>query len=307
MATDVRSRGRRIARAAAALGAVTVAGVAATGTAWALPRATQDRPDQVRGAQVHLVYAVPSDRVDRGLDHSGAVGGSAWSAQGWLASQTSGRALRLDTFRGEPDVTFFRMRTTDAQAAARGPYVREEIDDQLEAAGLVRPGKLYAVFYDGTSTVSCGSGSWPPENPDRVVGLYLHARQESYDCGQNRLRGASEGAGFWELVLMHELMHGLGFVARCAPHHVFDGHSSDGPTDLMYAGRLGWEPGVLDIGRDDYFGHRNRGCADLRRSRFLVRYRRPGRLTSALATPFTRLATAHGGPWPAPHPSPERR
>jgi hypothetical protein len=169
------------------------------------------------------------------------------------------------------------MGTTDAQAAARGELVRAEIEAQVRDAGLLRPGKLYAVLYDGSSTASCGGGFWPPELPGRVVGLYLHARQGGYDCGSQGLRTADEPAGYWELALAHEVLHGLGFVASCAPNHVLRGHTSDSPTDLMYAGPEGWRPQVLDVGRDDYFGHRNRGCPDLRRSPFLSRYGRPRR------------------------------
>ena len=52
---------------------------AAAAAPTALPRATQDRPDEVRGPQLHAVYAVPSDGGDRGLDTSGAIAASVAS------------------------------------------------------------------------------------------------------------------------------------------------------------------------------------------------------------------------------------
>ena len=68
--------------------------------------------------------------------------------------------------------------------------------------------------------------------------------------------------------MLHELVHTLGFVAACAPHHTLAGHVSDDPRDLMYAGPLAWQPSMLDVGRDDYFGH-GAYCDDLAASDFL--------------------------------------
>jgi hypothetical protein len=64
-------------------------------------------------------------------------------------------------------------------------------------------------------------------------------------------------------------VHTLGFVPTCAPHFTAAGHTSDSPTDLMYAGSEAWHPSVLDIGRDDYFNAHIPGCADLASSRYL--------------------------------------
>ena len=55
-------------------------------------------------------------------------------------------------------------------------------------------------------------------------------------------------------------------VPGCAPHHTRFGHTSDSPTDLMYAGDEPWRPTTLDVGRDDYFDAPVAGCADLAES-----------------------------------------
>lgn len=56
---------------------------------------------------------------------------------------------------------------------------------------------------------------------------------------------------------MHEVLHALGFVPACAPHTTANGHVSDPPNDLMYAGNQPWDIAhmVLDAGQDDYFQH----------------------------------------------------
>jgi hypothetical protein len=53
--------------------------------------------------------------------------------------------------------------------------------------------------------------------------------------------------------MIHEIMHTLGFVSSTAPHFTLAGHTSDSPTDLMYAGSQPWSPSVLDVAQDDYY------------------------------------------------------
>jgi hypothetical protein len=67
-----------------------------------LPRATADRPDDFPGLQIHMVYAVPSDRPDRGFDTDGSIENAVAAFQTWLAARTGGRALRIDTYRRAP-------------------------------------------------------------------------------------------------------------------------------------------------------------------------------------------------------------
>jgi hypothetical protein len=41
-----------------------------------LPRATSDRPDDVSGPQIQVVYALPADGTDRDLDENGPLDAS---------------------------------------------------------------------------------------------------------------------------------------------------------------------------------------------------------------------------------------
>ena len=68
-----------------ALLAVLVAAASAWGRQPPLPRATADRPDSVSGPQVHVVYALPSDGVDRSLDVDGTLTRSVTAWERWLA------------------------------------------------------------------------------------------------------------------------------------------------------------------------------------------------------------------------------
>lgn len=250
----------------------------------ALPRATADRPDEVRGAQVHAVYAVPSDGTDRELDTSGAIESSVASFQRWLAAETGGATLRFDTFGGSLDVTFVRLPKTDAEIAARGAYVRDELEQLLAAAGLGSERKLYAVYYDGSSTYACGGGAWPPVLPGRVTAMYLRAS----GC-PGTLAAPGAPPGYTDYAMLHELFHTLGGVPTCAPHHHRAGHTSEPVDDLMWAGTGAWPvPGRLDPGRDDYYGHGRSDCLDLARSEYLT--------SNAPATPIARAGALKVGP-----------
>jgi hypothetical protein len=253
--------------------------------AGALPRAEADRPDEVRGPQTHAVYAVPRDGEDRSLDTNGTVASSVAAFQTWLAAEAGGANLRLDVFRGELDVTFVRLQRSDAELAARGAFVRDEIEAELTRRGLVVSSKVYAVYYDGSSTWSCGGGAWPPRLPGRVAAMYLRGEPPGAPaCATNRFAGPGDPPGYFEFGMLHELLHTLGFAAECATHHHLAGHVRDNPNDLMWAGDAPWQlPPRLDIGRDDYYGHGRSDCPDLATSPYLSSNPPPPPVASAIA------------------------
>jgi len=229
-----------------------------------------DRPDQITGSQVHLIYVVPADGSDRRLDTTGAVANSFAAAQRWLVA-AAGMRLRLDTYQGTPDISFHRLRETNAQAAAEGPFVREVIERSLIVAGFNRPSKILLVYYDGLNTAACGSGAWPPALPGSVGALYLKGEPPGFSCSSVGLAGAGVQPGYWEHSLVHEAFHLMGHVPTCAPNQHAGGHVSDSPADIMYAGPEPWTPSAVDVGSDDYFGAGIPGCPDLARSPYLTR------------------------------------
>jgi hypothetical protein len=221
-------------------------------------RARSDRPDQVQGAQVHVVYALPSDGADLGHDTTGAFDATVGSFQGWLRSKAGGRELRMDTYEGALDVTFVRLSRTNAAMAAYGPFVRDSLERDLSRAGLLRANKIYAVYYDGGSTWACGGAAWPPTVPGQVAAMFLKGTPPGVSCARPFASSASAFPGYWEFAMLHDLIHTLGVVATNAPHHTADrpAHVPE-PNDLMYSGAAPWvidQTTVLDVGGDDYFG-----------------------------------------------------
>ena len=120
----------------------------------ALPRATEDRPDEVAGEQVHLVYAIPTDAPDEQLDVNGELNASIARMQAWLAGQTGGPKLRLDTYQGQPDITFVRT--------SLEPDLDENLNvrQYVERLGFTNPKKLYLMYF-GTyeDAFACGKGN----------------------------------------------------------------------------------------------------------------------------------------------------
>ena len=118
-------------------------------TTAALPRATTDRPDDRPGAQIHVLYVLPSDGSDEALDTNGTIAASVGNFQSWLKGQTGGNGMRLDMSGGELDVSFVRLAESDAQLAARGLFMRDAIEAGTRAAGFADPDKIYVDYYGG--------------------------------------------------------------------------------------------------------------------------------------------------------------
>jgi len=238
--------------------AVAAGGTASATVTYAAPpssRSTTDRLDAVTGPQVHVVYVLASDGTDRHLDTEGTLRNTVGSWETWLSGQTGGRTLRLDTYQGALDITFVQLARSNATMTSYGAYVRDTIEKDLTALGLVVSSKIYAVYYDGGSTFACGGGAWPPALPGRVGALYLQGTPPGAPpCNTNAFAVSPTGPPrYLEFSMIHELMHTLGFVSTAAPHFTAAGHASDSPADLMYAGSLPWAPSTLDLGQDDYY------------------------------------------------------
>ena len=234
-------------------------------------RPNRDLPDDVSGRQVHFLYVIPHDGRDRRLDVRGKIADAAAAMNRWLAARSGGKTLPYDTYRGRLDVSFVRLPSSDADGAARGEYLRNLIQFELRWMGFDAPNKVLAVFYDGRTTSSCGTGAWPPMLPGTVAAFALQGGARSYDCGAQRFAGPGRAAGYLELSELHEILHTVGFAPTCAPHFRPHGHVADSPHDLMYAGGKAWEPTALDAGHDDYFRAGIPHCPDLATSGWLVR------------------------------------
>jgi hypothetical protein len=217
-------------------------------------RADRDRPDDFSGSQVHLIYAVPAGGTDNRLDVSGTLSNSLGSMNNWLAAQTGGRWIRFDTAGGAPDVTFVQLPGTDAYYELSGAHKRDAIEAELKKLDKLSPEKIYAVFYEGGNPRACADAPHPPALPGQVTVWYLQGLSSGpWPCAGNPF-AASQTAqpGYREFSLLHELLHTFGAVGPGGPNY-FNTHVNHDARDIMYAGPQPWRPGILDVGRSNYY------------------------------------------------------
>lgn len=234
-------------------------------------RSNADRPDDVSGYQAHVMYVVPSDGADRQYDVNGQIHRSVERWNSWLAAQTNGRRIRLDTVDDELDVTFVRLDRTGEQMNAYGGALRAQLEYELVAKGFDAAEKLYLVYYDGgdVRTPACGMGSFPPIAPGTVAAMFMTALPSNFDCSSVFFAADIDDPGRQDHIGIHEVLHTLGFVPSCAPHQANGAHVGDNVLDQLYVGIDKAFPPLLDVNRDDYFEHDNPGCLDLADSAFL--------------------------------------
>jgi hypothetical protein len=235
----------------------------AAATAWCGQASQADRvPNGIAGNPIHWVYLIPSD----GADNLGAIASvmqaDAEQIDAWWRGQDATRTPRNDiaTFSCGPqlDITTVRSNLSSAQLMPLGARFGG-IVATLEQAGLSSRFTKYLVYFDGPLSDAnvCGQGAGTGSGFGVAV-VYYRA------C-----TGVSIAA-----VAVHEFVHTLGAVPRGAPNMCSDdsGHVCNAQEDLMYpsVGGDALSSKVLDVGRDDYYGHSG-GWSDTQDSAWLVR------------------------------------
>jgi hypothetical protein len=205
-----------------------------------------------------VIYAIPANGIDLGLDTTGVLAASIASMQRWLLVTTGGRYLRTDLHEDGVDITFARLSRSDATMSAYGVFLRDSLESELRRGGRIQPNKVYAVYYDGGNTHACGGAAWPPNAPGQVAAMYLKGTPLNVSCARPFVSSQTAFPGYWEFAMLHDLLHTFGVVSTNAPHHTADrpAHVPE-PNDLMYSGTLPWvidQTTVVDVGGDDYFG-----------------------------------------------------
>jgi len=259
-------------------------------------RTTSDRTDDNTRYQVRPLYVLPSNVADEKVDTNGRICRSLAAGAHWLRGQTGGARLRFDSNKGRVDIGFVRLTKTDEQMRGNNPgndfetgfaFLRDRIEHELKNMGRLKPRKLYAVYYGGSTPWSCGGGAWPPTLIGQVAALYLKGAPPGFPaCSTNPLGDSSTVPHYFEYAMVHELMHNLGIVGDLAPQEHFSGHTFDTTVDpvtashdLMYAVRTSDDPPwatndpaglILDINHDDYYKHGQSAYPDLARSVFVT-------------------------------------
>ena len=207
-----------------------------------------DQKDEKLGFQVHAVYVVPSDGIDRSRDSSGQI--STWLKQGsaWL-NREAGDSWQIDTSAGTPDVTFFHskyssniLRNSDNGLA---PLLAKEMGKKLLPNGTNR--KTYIFFIEVPTFVTqttdaiykgrilCGL-SQVATNPVRMAIVATGAP------GIQECSGHADTLDWPAAVATHETIHTFGI------HHVTTTH------DIMLKVPDNTQTLLLDPTHKQYYG-----------------------------------------------------
>lgn len=252
-------------------------------------RATTDRlNDRAGGRQVHVIYAIPADGEDRFGALASALTTDVASIDAWWRGQDPERAPRFDLFEfpgcdsrfGRLDLSFVRLLQPSSFFAQPNEF--ELVADALGNAPFefndVR--KKYLVFYDGLGRPDeediCGTAAGEPLEGGRFSYAVIFLR-----AGCQTELGTGRGNA---VVAAHELLHMLGALPIGAPHACpgDDGHPCDDDRDLLWRFLLrpALDDTILDVGRDDYYGHSG-PWFDLQDSAWLLLTQRQVELTLA--------------------------
>jgi VHL beta domain len=238
-----------------------------------LERSATDRPDDTDLYQVHFLYVIPSDGVDNAHDINGGIAQSIAAMMNWMAEHGDGLRFRVDTYQGQPDVTFVRLNSTADELASNGDFIRDVMEAELIEMGFYHPRKLYFAYYDSFAyATSCAAAAHPPDLMGVLGVHYIDGRygdNDEFTCADTDVF-SPDGitVGYMEMGAIHEVFHLLGAAPSCGASTI-GSHTSDAPNDLMYAGSESWVPDVLDVNNDDYWMLPTADCVDVATSVFI--------------------------------------
>jgi hypothetical protein len=163
---------------------------------WALDRATQDRPDDFSGYQIHAVYVVPKGGNDARLDIDNTINTWIQSSQSLLLSQL-GRKFIYDTYKGEVDVTFMQSKYEVRELCYETCQTLQKLEEELEQQTKTPMGNKTILFFMRNQLESAYCG-WA-NRPGNLAGVFFDA---SSNCN-----------AAWTIT--HELIHTYGIGHTC--------------------------------------------------------------------------------------------
>lgn len=180
----------------------------ATANSSAPIRSLVDRPDDLTGYQVRLIYVVPADVKDRNLDTNGTI--SKWIEEVRKVSRVqTGLTSRFDTYQSKFDIGFLKSKYTIAQLAKSstldaidllGKELSISEQDSLKGIGFIIDGRLINSEY-------CGYANLPGKYFTAWLG---ESCWEDSDWYNNRTYMT-----WMAQTILHEWLHNLGVKHTC--------------------------------------------------------------------------------------------
>lgn len=222
-----------------------------------------DQPDDSGDAQIHPIYVIPSDSSDEKLDINGTIETSIRIMQSYLKPMSFERELKIDKYQGSPDISFLKIKKTNAEMLAAKDSLKQSIEAELKANGFDDEDKIYAVYYGGKAN-ECSDSSWPPKDPGNVAIVYTKGTLEdgSSCSGDDTFTKRRYEMGYFEPRMLREILHAMGLVADCYKYAEKNGFVKNN-KDLMYEGIEKWDPQYINSSFADYLIGDQDGSCDL--------------------------------------------
>lgn len=213
-----------------------------------LAASAKDRPDDLTGFQIHVVYVTLSDAPTHDQHSSGLIDTWVTLSQRWLQG-TIGRQLRFDTAQGKLDVTALQSRHTMADLSptadeGSGTHGLELLrTEYLAAQGQANTGGKNLLFMVD-APISADYCGWADTPGDLAL---VTTTGDGCWNGTADFAGQGRGLNWVSVTILHELLHNMGV-----------GHTCGDDTDLMLGGTCRRErataPVTMDAGRAWYVG-----------------------------------------------------
>ena len=211
---------------------VAAAGLLDTRYRWQFPRSTVDRPDEVSGRQIHVVYLVPSDAADESLDVNGVLEDSMRATNAWVRAETGDLEWRLDTYTfswddpetiEEDPIDIEAVDVSYIKSTKPGSQLNgvSEVESELVAKGFDVSSKRYFVYSAANAGGVCGDAWWnfspTPDNFDgQYSAVYLGS---SPGCRAKEFAPDATTPSYTEAIVAQEILHNDGQVTLVAPHN----------------------------------------------------------------------------------------
>jgi len=173
-----------------------------------LARSILDRPDEVSGYQIHLIYVVTKDGVDEQRDLNGQIDTWVNESQTWLQIN-SGHQLIFDSYQGQVDVTFLQSKYTKSELCFDACDTLFKLTDEIRAQdpNLAASKTLYFNLSEILDPRYCG---WANGFGNLSLGFSKGENCNSpYSVSVHGLSSPAK-------TLIHELFHTFGVAHVCS-------------------------------------------------------------------------------------------
>ena len=266
---------RVVAFVSAAAVVAGILGGTASAAPWCGTPTTVDRPGTVSGRSIRVVYAFASDGADRSAERAPGISADVDEIAAWWRGQDFEREPRFDrvAFACGLQADLLVVRLSETNAALQVDDTRfEKLTEAVLAATGRSSFEKQLVYYDGPvqNTRRCGEGGGTATGSGVAI-VYL---------------GACAGAATASIAA-HEMLHSMGALEASGPPSACPedrkGHPCDSEADVLWPFvSANLANAVLDVGRNDYYGHGG-SWADVQDSGWLRLVTRQVRLSLAIA------------------------